>query len=56
MDAYAKGLNGKQAMWAAKKCHGHQVLPEGKGEAAANSGTRGRGPYLDSYRLCIYCK
>jgi len=29
MDAYAKGLNGKQAMWAAKKYHGYWVLPEG---------------------------
>jgi hypothetical protein len=29
MDAYAKGLNGKQAMWAAKKYHGHRALPEG---------------------------
>ena len=28
MDAYAKGLNGKQAMWAVKKYHGYQVLPE----------------------------
>jgi len=23
MDAYAKGLDGKQAAWAAKKYHGH---------------------------------
>ncbi|EIN08526.1 hypothetical protein PUNSTDRAFT_114017 [Punctularia strigosozonata HHB-11173 SS5] len=28
MDAYRKGLNGKQAMWAAKKYHGHRVLPD----------------------------
>jgi hypothetical protein len=28
MDAYEKGLDGKQAMWASKKYHGHQVLPE----------------------------
>ncbi|KIJ10549.1 hypothetical protein PAXINDRAFT_164241 [Paxillus involutus ATCC 200175] len=27
MDAYYKGLNGKQAAWAAKKYRGHQVLP-----------------------------
>ncbi|KIK79548.1 hypothetical protein PAXRUDRAFT_161052 [Paxillus rubicundulus Ve08.2h10] len=27
MDAYHKGLNGKQAAWAAKKFRGHQVLP-----------------------------
>ena len=28
MDAYEKGLNGKQAAWASKKYWGHQVLPE----------------------------
>jgi hypothetical protein len=28
MDAYEKGLNGKQAAWAAKKYRGHRVLPE----------------------------
>jgi hypothetical protein len=28
MDAYRKGLNGKQAAWAAKKYHGHRVIPE----------------------------
>ena len=28
MDAYEKGLDGKQAMWASKKYWGHQVLPE----------------------------
>ena len=28
MNAYAKGLNGKGAAWAAKKYHGHRVLPE----------------------------
>jgi hypothetical protein len=28
MDAYQKGLNGKQATWAAKKYHGHHVIPE----------------------------
>ncbi|KAI6022540.1 hypothetical protein BKA83DRAFT_4054572 [Pisolithus microcarpus] len=27
MDAYYKGLNGAQAAWAAKKYHGHRVLP-----------------------------
>ena len=27
MDAYHKGLNGEQAAWAAKKYHGHWVLP-----------------------------
>lgn len=26
MDAYEKGLDGQQAMWAAKKYHSHQVL------------------------------
>ncbi|KZT67917.1 hypothetical protein DAEQUDRAFT_728411 [Daedalea quercina L-15889] len=28
MDAYRKGLTGKQALWATKKYHGHCVLPE----------------------------
>ena len=28
MDAYARGLNGKQAAWAARKYKGHRVLPE----------------------------
>ncbi|KAG2036682.1 hypothetical protein BDR03DRAFT_865592 [Suillus americanus] len=28
MDAYHKGLNGKQAAWAVKKYHGHRVLPD----------------------------
>jgi hypothetical protein len=28
MDAYAKGLQGKGAAWAAKKYRGHQVLAE----------------------------
>src|ERR1700683_1243105 len=28
MDAYAKGLQGKGATWAAKKYRGHRVLPE----------------------------
>jgi hypothetical protein len=28
MDAYERGLNGKQAAWAAKKYSSHQVLPE----------------------------
>ncbi|KIJ40856.1 hypothetical protein M422DRAFT_256017 [Sphaerobolus stellatus SS14] len=28
MDAYVKGLNGAQAAWAARKYHGHRVLPE----------------------------
>lgn len=28
MDAYSKGLSGKQAAWAAKKYHGHRVLPD----------------------------
>lgn len=26
MDAYWKGLNGVQAMWMNKKCHGHWVI------------------------------
>jgi hypothetical protein len=28
MDAYRKGLSGKQATWASKKYYGHRVLPE----------------------------
>ncbi|KIK75611.1 hypothetical protein PAXRUDRAFT_172308 [Paxillus rubicundulus Ve08.2h10] len=28
IDAYQKGLDGKQAAWAANKYHGHRVLPE----------------------------
>jgi hypothetical protein len=28
MDAYEKGLNGRQAAWASKKFKGHQILPE----------------------------
>ena len=28
MDAYAHGLNGQQAAWAARKYKGHRVLPE----------------------------
>jgi len=28
MDAYACGLNGRQAAWAARKYKGHRVLPE----------------------------
>jgi hypothetical protein len=27
MDAYRKGLNGKQAAWASKKYRGHRVIP-----------------------------
>ena len=27
-DAYRKGLNGRQAAWAAKKYRGHRVIPE----------------------------
>jgi hypothetical protein len=27
MDAYNRGLNGKQAAWAARKYRGHRVLP-----------------------------
>jgi hypothetical protein len=26
MDAYRKGLDGKQAAWAAKKYHGHRMV------------------------------
>ncbi|KAG2352856.1 hypothetical protein BDR07DRAFT_1312154, partial [Suillus spraguei] len=28
MDAYRKGLDGKQAAWVSKKFCGHRVLPE----------------------------
>jgi len=28
MDAYRKGLDGKQAAWASKQYHGHRVLPD----------------------------
>ena len=28
MDAYEKGLNGKQATWASRKYRGHRVLPD----------------------------
>jgi hypothetical protein len=28
MDAYRKGLNGKQAAWAAKKYRGHRMIPD----------------------------
>ncbi|KIK74416.1 hypothetical protein PAXRUDRAFT_19894 [Paxillus rubicundulus Ve08.2h10] len=28
MDAYRHGLDGKQAIWAAKKYRGHRVLPQ----------------------------
>ena len=28
MDAYEKGLAGKQAMWASKDYQGHWMLPE----------------------------
>ncbi|KAH7928301.1 hypothetical protein BV22DRAFT_1005279, partial [Leucogyrophana mollusca] len=28
IDAYQKGLNGKQAAWAVKKYRGHRVLPD----------------------------
>lgn len=28
MDAYNRGLTGRQAVWANKKYHGHCILPE----------------------------
>ena len=28
MDAYYRGLDGKQAAWAARKYRGHRVIPE----------------------------
>lgn len=28
MDAYRRGLSGKQAAWASKKYRGHRVLPD----------------------------
>ncbi|KAF8573829.1 hypothetical protein K439DRAFT_1336063, partial [Ramaria rubella] len=27
IDAYKKGLNGAQAVWANRKYHGHRILP-----------------------------
>ena len=38
MDAYRKGLSGKQAAWAAKKYHGHRVLPDTILDALEHSG------------------
>jgi hypothetical protein len=32
MDAYAKGLTGKEAAWAARRYHGHRNLPPGAAE------------------------
>ena len=29
MDAYERGLNGRQAAWAARKYRGHRILPPG---------------------------
>ncbi|KAH7908268.1 hypothetical protein BJ138DRAFT_1013140 [Hygrophoropsis aurantiaca] len=29
IDAYRKGLDGKQAAWSVKKYRGHRVIPEG---------------------------
>ncbi|KAJ7503787.1 hypothetical protein B0H11DRAFT_1853313 [Mycena galericulata] len=28
VDAYAKGLNGRQTAWAARKYRGHHIVPE----------------------------
>jgi hypothetical protein len=28
MDAYRKGLDGKQAAWTAKRCHSHRMVSE----------------------------
>jgi hypothetical protein len=28
IDAYDKGLNGREAIWAARKYRGHRILPE----------------------------
>ena len=38
MDAYQKGLTGKQAAWAAKKYRGHRVLPAGILDALDKAG------------------
>jgi hypothetical protein len=38
MDAYAKGLDGKQAAWAARKYKGHRVIPESLIEDLDNAG------------------
>lgn len=38
MDAYRHGLSAKQAAWAAKKYHGHRVLPKSIMEELAQEG------------------
>jgi hypothetical protein len=38
MDAYRKGLDGKQAAWALRKYRGHRVLPQGIIEALGKAG------------------
>jgi transposase len=38
MDAYERGLNGRQAAWAARKYRGHRVLPEGIMEELGKKG------------------
>ncbi|THU98051.1 hypothetical protein K435DRAFT_661731 [Dendrothele bispora CBS 962.96] len=37
-DAYSKGLNGRQAAWAARKYRGHRVLPESLMEDMGKAG------------------
>ena len=39
MDAYERGLNGRQAAWAARKYKGHRVVPAGIMEELGEKGT-----------------
>ncbi|KAH9924418.1 uncharacterized protein B0H18DRAFT_877919, partial [Fomitopsis serialis] len=43
MDAYAKGLNGAQAAWAAKKYRSHRTLPNSLMEDLEAAATKARG-------------
>ena len=38
MDAYRRGLDGRQAVWANQKYHGHRVLPTNIMEALEAAG------------------
>ncbi|KAI0717474.1 hypothetical protein C8Q72DRAFT_789649, partial [Fomitopsis betulina] len=43
MDTYAKGLNGAQAAWAAKKYCSHHTLPNSLMEDLEATATKARG-------------
>ncbi|KAI0728277.1 hypothetical protein C8Q72DRAFT_780197 [Fomitopsis betulina] len=43
MDAYAKGLNGTQAAWAAKKYCSHHTLPNSLMEDLEAAATKAQG-------------